>query len=130
MRARAYSLDGEETTMHNQPAIGGQLFTAEEMDAIREQYEETLAEERAKREDLEWQVRLALASVNEQLAKVNALLGERDRAPVVSSAPAPRANTAPRPTAKIGGPPPIPPKAINRGPLPPRDLSPYKRRVA
>jgi hypothetical protein len=41
------------------------LFTPEEMSAIREQHEARLAEAERAREELEWQVRLELARVRE-----------------------------------------------------------------
>jgi len=155
MRARAYATD-EETTFTNGPAqLDGQLFTSEEMQAIREQYDETLAAERAaleaeraRNEELEFQLRMALATVRDaelnarrgadEMQKVHVMLQGlligREQAEAHKPQPVPRANTQARPTAKIGGPPPIPPKAANganrRGPLPPRDLAPFKRFVA
>ena len=151
MRARAYATDEETTFTNGAPQLDGQLFNAEEMQAIREQYDEALQgaraeleSERARREELEWQVRMAVAAVRDaeldarrsadQMQKVHvtlsALLIGREAAEPPK--PQPRANTAARPTAKIGGPPPIPPKTQNnrRGPLPPRDLAPFKRFVA
>jgi hypothetical protein len=146
MRARAYASD-DDTTFSSTPQLGGQLFTAEEMQAIREQYEEAVEAERARNEELEFQLRMALATVRDaelnarrgadEMQKVHvmlqALLLGREHVEAPRPVPAPRASTQARPTAKIGGPPPIPPKAAvtsganRRGPLPPRDLSPFKR---
>jgi hypothetical protein len=145
MGARAYAKDEDPTITTGPVAHDGQLFNVEEMQAIREQYEEALEEERGRREELEWQVRMALAAVRDaeldarrsadQLQKVQltlqALLVGREPVEPPRPQPPPRP-TAPRATAKIGGPPPIPPKtSMNRsGPLPPRDLVPFKPRVA
>src|SRR6476620_5986903 len=41
----------------------GQLFDAEEMQAIREQYQELVEVERGRRDDLEWKLRVELARV-------------------------------------------------------------------
>src|SRR5438309_306341 len=43
----------------------GELFTSEEMQAIREQYEERVRVADERRDDLEWQVRLALARIRD-----------------------------------------------------------------
>jgi hypothetical protein len=70
------------------------LFTPEEMSAIREQHEARLAEAERAREELEWQVRLELARVREAaenarklsrdistvLSRLSSLLEERDDA--------------------------------------------------
>lgn len=42
-----------------------QTFTAEEVQAIREQYEEELRREQARREELEWAIRSELGRVRE-----------------------------------------------------------------
>jgi hypothetical protein len=150
-----------------------ELFNAEEMQAIREQYEERIAAAEERAEELEFQIKRALAAVRDaenDLKKVRASLeglvgGSLDentlknavrprhhtpppiarQAPVIGEpimgrpggAPRPRPSTLPgrpdpapaMPPAKLG-PPPIPPGATSRGPLPPRQLTGYKRLVA
>jgi hypothetical protein len=126
MRGNVLAADDFDITQTN---LGdkGQFFDAEEMQAIREQYEERLAVEVEKREELEWQVRMALATIRDaeldarraadQMHKVHEVLqsllsvqpaaaAQPTRAP--SPAPAPRA-TAPRATApRATTPPPAP----------------------
>lgn len=46
-------------------APGGELFNSEEMQAIRDQYEERIAVEQDKREELEWKLRLELARIRD-----------------------------------------------------------------
>jgi hypothetical protein len=43
----------------------GELFNAEEMQAIREQYEERIAVEQERREELEWRMRMELAKIRD-----------------------------------------------------------------
>ncbi|MDB4966777.1 MAG: hypothetical protein JWN44_2466 [Myxococcales bacterium] len=43
----------------------GELFNAEEMQAIRDQYEERFAVEQERREELEWKVRMELAKIRD-----------------------------------------------------------------
>jgi hypothetical protein len=153
------SQDGGTLTTEFTKGANGQLFDAEEMQAIREQYEERLEAEIAKREELEWQVRMALAQVRDaelearraadQMHKIHAtlqgLLGAKPAAqPVAPARPAPVLGVAPVVAAKIAPvvpspdknarpttPPPIPLAAKNeRGPLPPRPLNGYKRVIA
>ncbi|MFI5288519.1 MAG: hypothetical protein ACHQ17_02665 [Polyangia bacterium] len=126
------------------------MFNDEEMLAIREQYEERIAAEVEKREELEWQVRRALAAIRDsekdarkaadQMSRVHATLaallspGEAAPAPVPKRQP-PRSSMPPRPAPKL--PPPLPPASktsasppVRRGPLPPRELPGYRRLVA
>jgi hypothetical protein len=154
------------TRSEGPPAVSGDLFTSEEMDAIRDQYEERARAAEARLEDaegradeLEFQVKRALASVRdceEQMRKMRiqleALLTASEKtqprivsppakAPVIGGpvhTPPPRnrpstlpghavTSSAP-PPAKLG-PPPIPSGAKSRGPLPPRDLNGYHKRM-
>ena len=46
-------------------AEAGERFSSEEMQAIREQYEQRVADHSQKREDLEWRLRLALARLRD-----------------------------------------------------------------
>lgn len=133
----------ERTATTGYTAAGQQHFDSEEMQAIREQYEERLEAEIAKREELEWQVRMALAQVRDaeldarraadQMRKIHAtlqeLLGAKPEAPVVASSPRPApvlgvapvltgAKLAPvtlavDKTARPNTPPPIPLSAKN-----------------
>jgi hypothetical protein len=148
-----------ERTATTEYHSNSQLFDPEEMQAIREQYEERLEAEIAKREELEWQVRMALAQVRDaelearraadQMHKVHATLHSlitgksESAAPAAPSRPAPVLGVAPVIAAKISPvapaldksrpttPPPIPLAAKNsRGPLPPRPLNGYKRVIA
>jgi hypothetical protein len=151
--------DGTATTEYTS-ASNTQLFDAEEMQAIREQYEERLEAEIAKREELEWQVRMALAQVRDaelearraadQMHKIHStlqsLLGQKKAepvaapprpapvlgvAPVIASAKIAPVAPTPDKSARQNTPPPIPLAAKNsRGPLPPRPLNGYKRVIA
>jgi hypothetical protein len=157
MRSDDFEMTGEHTVTREYQS---QTFDAEEMQAIREQYQERLEAETAKREELEWQVRMLLAQVRDaeldarraadQMHKVHAqlqsLLGQKPEAPAVIAPqrPAPVLGVAPVIPAKIAPvtptadknarpntPPPIPLSAKNsRGPLPPRPLNGYKRVIA
>lgn len=144
----------EKTAMREPATVieyGGDLFTSEEMQAIRDQYEERIAAEQARREELEWKVRMALAQVRDaeldarraadQIRQIHLGLqalvaADPAQAPAPAKVqPAPRPQPAPPPrhaspvVAKLGPPPlPLPAKANNRrGPLPPRELNGYKR---
>ncbi len=144
MRGNVLQADDFDVTQTNLGHSTGQLFDCEEMQAIREQYEERLVVEQEKREELEWQVRMALASIRDaeldarraadQMRKVHGvlqgLLGvDQALQPTLGSAQGPRV-AAPKPGAKVS-PPPIPPSAKRAsGPLPPRNLTGYKRLVA
>src|SRR5688572_25970694 len=100
-----------DVTRSNEPALRGDLFTAEEMDAIREQYEErSLKAEReleganARAEELEFQVKRALAAVRdceEQMRKMRLQLESM----LVEDRPAPKLPAPPIKAAPvIGGP--------------------------
>lgn len=102
----------------------GELFSAEEMQAIREQYEERVAVVEARREELEWKLRLELAKIRDaelharraadEMRRVEqslqALLDEGDDTQVRSVVPTPALQpVAPRPQAlRKPVPPPIP----------------------
>jgi outer membrane protein TolC len=122
MRSDDFELTGEHTVTREYQS---QTFDAEEMQAIREQYEERLQAEIARREaevarreELEWQVRMMLAQVRDaeqdalraadQMHKIHAtlqsLLGQKAEAPV-AVAPSP-----PRPAPVLGVAPVIPAK--------------------
>src|SRR5689334_687823 len=76
MCARHY-MAGERELTHTRsledPAVADEdaeeFFSSEEMQAIREQYEERIALEQKRREELEWQVRMALATVRDAEAE-------------------------------------------------------------
>jgi len=121
----------ERSPRHSDPV--GELFSSEEMQAIREQYEERVRVADERREELEWQVRLALARIRDaelgarrsadEMARVHqtlaALVGEAE--PKIASPP-----PAPRP-------PPLPPAPSSNGSSSraPTPLRPgYKRLVA
>jgi hypothetical protein len=119
-----------------------QLFDAEEMQAIRDQYEERIALEVAKREELEWQVRMMLANVRDaeldarraadQMRKVHSTLQEllggkaeaRPAAPPHEPRPAPVLGVAPvLPAAKLDPVVPTAPKFPLRSSPPPIPLN-------
>jgi len=121
---------GRAATAAPAPSAQSQLFDAEEMQAIREQYEERLAVEQQRREELEWQLKLSLATMRDaendarraadQMKKVTqtiaALIGENaTSAPSVAPrAPAqPYRNPVPRGAVSASPPqkplPPLPP---------------------
>jgi hypothetical protein len=129
------------------PAPRDETFTAEEMLAMREQYAERVAELEAQREELEFRLRRALAALRDAEAdsqrtteRIRGLSGELssllsavgDEEPTQVRAPVPA-----RPVAKVAvppprksAPPPIPVAARatnNRGPLPPRNVTGYRR---
>lgn len=107
----------------------GELFNSEEMQAIRDQYEERILVEQEKREELEWKLRLELAKIRDaELAArraadeirrieltLQALLTTDDEVTQVrSTVPSPRLQpVAPKPQAVVSlrkpvAPPPIP----------------------
>ena len=105
----------------------GELFSAEEMQAIREQYEERVAVVEQRREELEWRLRLEVAKIRDaelharraadEMRRVEqslqALLDEGDATHLRSVVPsAPLHPVAPKPQAPAGlrkaVPPPIP----------------------
>jgi hypothetical protein len=161
MRGNVILADDFDVTRDHGPSFAdnGEMFNAEEMQAIREQYEERLAAEAEKREELEWQVQRALATMRDaeedarraadQMRKVHLALAEMIKKPEPELAPvvvAPRAPVAApaaklQPAAKVApkraAPPPIPAAAQSapipgnrRGPLPPRSLNGYKKNVS
>ena len=172
--------DEAPTSVRGGGSSSSQTFDAEEMQAIREQYEERAreaeyrleaAEERAREveqkleaaesraEELEFQLKRVLASVRdgeEQMRKMRISLEsmvpseERERrhtpapmkqpakapvigGPVQSSKPSrpatlPGHAVSPPQPAKLG-PPPLPAPDKPRGPLPPRDINGYHKRM-
>ena len=107
----------------------GELFNSEEMQAIRDQYEERILVEQEKREELEWKLRLELAKIRDaELAARRAadeirrieltlqalLTTDEDVTQVRSTVPSARLQAvAPKPQAvvslrKPAVPPPIP----------------------
>lgn len=102
----------------------GELFNAEEMQAIRDQYEERIAVEQERREELEWRMRMELAKIRDaELSArraadeirrieltVQAMLVDGEDTQVRSVGPsATLTPVAPRPQAVIRPmPPPIP----------------------
>lgn len=113
----------------------GEVFSAEEMQAIREQYEERIATVEARREELEWKLRLELAKIRDaelharraadEMRRVEqslqALLDEGEDTHVRSTVPsAPLQPVAPKPHVaaslrKPVVPPPIPAAAQKNG---------------
>jgi hypothetical protein len=57
--------EAAETARKKALAEAGERFNAEEMQAIREQYEERVELEAQKRDDLEWRLRLAVARLRD-----------------------------------------------------------------
>jgi hypothetical protein len=57
----------EELKARGRSAAGdtGELFNSEEMQAIRDQYEERIIVEQEKREELEWKLRMELAKIRD-----------------------------------------------------------------
>ncbi len=105
----------------------GELFNSEEMQAIREQYEERILVEQEKREELEWNMRMELAKLRDaELSarraadeirqielKFRGLLTDEDITQVRSSVPSTSLHpVAPKPQAVVtlrkAVPPPIP----------------------
>jgi hypothetical protein len=105
----------------------GELFNSEEMQAIREQYEERILVEQEKREELEWNMRMELAKIRDaELSarraadeirqielKFRGLLTDEDITQVRSTVPSTSLHpVAPKPQAVVAlrkaVPPPIP----------------------
>jgi hypothetical protein len=102
----------------------GELFNAEEMQAIRDQYEERIVVEQERREELEWKMRMELAKIRDaelsarraadEIRRVEltiqAMLVDGEDTQVRSVGPsATLTPVAPRPQAVIRNiPPPIP----------------------
>ena len=112
----------------------GELFNSEEMQAIRDQYEERILVEQEKREELEWKLRLELAKIRDaelsarraademrriELTLQALLTSDEDVTEVRSTVPSTRLKpVAPKPQAvvslrKAAVPPPIP--AVGHG---------------
>jgi len=111
----------------------GELFNAEEMQAIRDQYEERIIVEQEKREELEWKLRMELAKIRDaelsarraadEMRRIEltlqGLLTDEDITEVRSTVPSTRLQpVAPKPQAvvtlrKAPVPPPIPVAAPN-----------------
>jgi hypothetical protein len=102
----------------------GELFNSEEMQAIRDQYEERILVAEERREELEWKVRMELARIRDaELSarraadeirqveiKLQGLLMEDDITQVRSSVPSPSLHpVAPRPQAVVALRKPVPP---------------------
>lgn len=120
-------------------AAKGHLFDAEEMLAIREQYEERIVAVEQRREELEWKLRLELAKIRDaelharragdDLRRIEqtlqALLAEGDDTEVRSTVPSPPLHpVAPKPQVSVSlrkpaVPPPIPPATPTPPPLVP-----------
>ncbi|HEX8951983.1 MAG TPA: hypothetical protein VF945_09065 [Polyangia bacterium] len=101
-----------------------ELFNSEEMQAIRDQYEERILVEQEKREELEWKLRMELAKIRDaELASrraademrrieltLQALLTDEDITEVRSTVPSARLQAvAPRPQAVMPLRKPVPP---------------------
>ena len=103
-----------------------ELFNSEEMQAIRDQYEERILVEQEKREELEWKLRMELAKIRDaelsarcaademrriELTLQGMLTTDEDVTHVRSTVPSPSLQAvAPRPQAvRKPVPPPIPP---------------------
>jgi hypothetical protein len=106
----------------------GELFNSEEMQAIRDQYEERIIVEQEKREELEWKLRMELAKIRDaelssrraadEMRRIEltlqALLTDEDITQVRSTVPSASLQpVAPKPQAVVTlrkpvAPPPIP----------------------
>jgi hypothetical protein len=109
----------------------GELFNAEEMQAIRDQYEERILVEQERREELEWRLRMELAKIRDaelsarraadEMRRVEltlqGMLTDEDVTQVRSTVPSPSLQpVAPRPQAlRKPVPPPIPTAANGNG---------------
>ena len=113
----------------------GELFNSEEMQAIRDQYEERILVEQERREELEWKLRLELAKIRDaelsarraademrriELTLQALLTSDEDVTEVRSTVPSARLQpVAPRPQAVVSlrkaVPPPIPAAAHSQG---------------
>ncbi len=102
-------------------APSGELFTAEEMLAIREQYEERTLAEQHRREELEWKIRLELARARE--GEVAARKAANDMSALASSLEL-LLDGPPQP-ARAQTPPPV--RAQSQTPVPaaPRPTTPF-----
>lgn len=103
----------------------GELFNAEEMQAIRDQYEERVLVEQEKREELEWKLRMELAKIRDaelsarraademrriELTLQALLTTDEDVTEVRSTVPSARLQpVAPRPQAVVTLRKPVPP---------------------
>ena len=124
----------EELKARAEGSVGGtgELFNSEEMQAIRDQYEERIIVEQEKREELEWKLRMELAKIRDaELSSRRAademrrieltlqgLLTDEDITEVRSTGPSRSLQpVAPKPQAVVSlrkpVPPPIP--AASRG---------------
>jgi hypothetical protein len=116
----------EELKARAEGSVGGtgELFNSEEMQAIREQYEERLLVEVEKREELEWKVRMELAKIRDaELSarraadeirqieiKLQGLLTDEDITQVRSTVPSSSLHpVAPKPQAVVSLRKPVPP---------------------
>ncbi len=102
----------------------GELFNSEEMQAIRDQYEERILVEQERREELEWKLRMELAKIRDaelsarraadEMRRIEltlqGLLTDEDVTQVRSTVPSPSLQAvAPKPQAlRKPVPPPIP----------------------
>jgi hypothetical protein len=112
----------------------GELFNAEEMQAIREQYAESLLVEQERREELEWRLRMELAKIRDaelsarraadEMRRVEltlqGMLTDEDITQVRSTVPSPSLQAvAPKPQAVVSlrkaVPPPIPSASNGNG---------------
>jgi hypothetical protein len=126
----------EELKAQARGSVGdtGELFNAEEMQAIRDQYEERILVEQERREELEWKVRMELAKIRDsELAarraadeirqvetRLQRLLADDDATEVRSTVPSSSLQAvAPKPQAVVSlrkpVPPPIPAAANGNG---------------
>ena len=102
----------------------GELFNAEEMQAIREQYEERILVEQERREELEWKLRMELAKIRDaelsarraadEMRRIEltlqGLLTDEDVTQVRSTVPSPSLQAvAPKPQAVMSLRKPVPP---------------------
>ena len=104
-------------------AEASERFDAEEMQAIREQYEQKLAEANEKREDLEFRLRLALARLSDVESATDKLraLQETLRGVLKEAAP----------EEEKPQPPPIPSRRVSPPAVPARALrKDFKRAIA
>lgn len=115
-------------------AYTGELFSSEEMQAIREQYEERIAAVEERREELEWKLRLDLAKIRDaelharraadEMRRVElsleALLAEGEDTQVRSVVPSPALQpVAPKPQVSVQLRKPVPPPLPPATPVPP-----------
>ena len=119
-------------------SASSELFNAEEMQAIREQYEERVEAAEARREELEWKLRMELAKIRDaelssrraademrriELTLAALLTNDEDDTQVRSPVPSARLQpVAPKPQAKVTLNPP--PRATAAQPVLPPPLPP------